>query len=406
MRIVRAAVQVLVALAALAVRRICCLVPRDRQRWIFGSGTGNYTDNAMYLFEHVLRERPEVDAIWLSPSRHLARVLHGADRPVYWRWHPFGIWHALRAGVNVYSGDPSDTNFALTGGATNLNLYHGVPLKTIEFSIETGPSASVYHPANWRQWVRARTVYAPKWVAHDFLCVSSQWVDDTMREAFAGLARHRIRSLSPRMAAVLDGSGSCRPVLERENRLREEVRSLGKDVLLYLPTWRRAGGFSPQRAFPPLDELEAALESANAVLLVKGHAFDDLTLPSSSSVVVLDDDLDATALLAIADVLITDYSSVMFDFALLRRPVILFPYDLDEYLGNESTGFTLPYRDLTSRQVADSRDLIEMITTRSWIDLTFSDEIRSLVWDADLLAEPAASCHRIVDSVLHGSSTR
>jgi hypothetical protein len=405
-RMVRAATRVIVGGAVVGVRRLSCLVPRNHRTWVFGSGTGNYTDNAMYLFEHVQRERPDVHATWLSPSRSLARRLHRTGRSVYWRWHPVGIWRALRAGVNVYSGDPSDTNFALTGGAANLNLYHGIPLKTIEFSTETGPSASVYHPITWSERVRAHTVYARKWVAPDYLCVSSRWVDETMGEAFAGLVRRRVRALPPRIAAILGGDESWCPVLEREHELRTELSALCKDVLLYLPTWRRSGGFSPQRALPPMDELETALESANAVLLLKGHAFDNLTCRAGSSVRVLDDKLDATALLTLADVLITDYSSVMFDFALLRRPVILFPYDLDEYLLNETGKFTLPYGDLTPRQITNSQDLLDLITTRSWTELAFSDAIRSLVWDADLLVEPAASHRRIIDSVLGESSGR
>jgi CDP-glycerol glycerophosphotransferase len=106
--------------------------------------------------------------------------------------------------------------------------------------------------------------------------------------------------------------------------LDEEARAL-----LYAPTWRDNTRF----------ELQLDLESiANDlgprdVFLLRAHNHVARTVAETSHPRVIDVSRipDTPELLLAADVLITDYSSVMFDFAITRRPILLFAYDIDYY---------------------------------------------------------------------------
>lgn len=120
-----------------------------------------------------------------------------------------------------------------------------------------------------------------------------------------------------------------------------------KQILLYAPTFRsRDGG---QRRFElPFDvERFADTFGDRYVLLVRSHYLNHVVLPPSVRGRVLDVTAhhDMTPLLALADGLITDYSSVMFDYALLDRPLFFFAYDYDAYV-HEDRG---TYFDLLER---------------------------------------------------------
>ena len=83
------------------------------------------------------------------------------------------------------------------------------------------------------------------------------------------------------------------------------------------------------------------------VLLVRSHYLNHVVLPPSvrGRVIDVSGHHDVTPLLALADGLITDYSSVMFDYALLDRPMFFFTYDYEEYV-HEGRG---TYFDLRER---------------------------------------------------------
>ena len=97
----------------------------------------------------------------------------------------------------------------------------------------------------------------------------------------------------------------------------------GRRVVLYAPTFRGRG--SGKRAAPGLDaaRLRAALP-ADHVLALKSHPnLDPAASPTAGFDVVVDPAPEINELLAATDVLVTDYSSSIFEFALLRRPIVL-----------------------------------------------------------------------------------
>ncbi|WP_338703363.1 CDP-glycerol glycerophosphotransferase family protein [Streptomyces sp. Q6] len=109
-----------------------------------------------------------------------------------------------------------------------------------------------------------------------------------------------------------------------------------KKVVLYAPTWRDdlkhgAGRFK----FDMQLDVEAAKSALGAdhVLLVRRHSNIVDRVPGADNGFVFDvsDYPDIADLYAASDILITDYSSVMFDFAHTRRPMLFFTYDLEHY---------------------------------------------------------------------------
>ena len=147
--------------------------------------------------------------------------------------------------------------------------------------------------------------------------------------AALGVSDRTVDVGSPRNDVLLDGGA---------DRVRADVRrrlGLAPDqrAVLYAPTWReyaRVGAHHEKVLFLDAETLTAARE--DVVLLVRGHA-NTAAAPTVRGERVLDVTTypDAAELYLAADVLVSDYSSAIFDFALTDKPIVLLAPDLEEY---------------------------------------------------------------------------
>jgi CDP-glycerol glycerophosphotransferase len=147
--------------------------------------------------------------------------------------------------------------------------------------------------------------------------------------AALGVSDRTVDVGSPRNDVLLDSAA---------DRVRADVRrrlGLGPEqrAVLYAPTWReyaRVGAHHEKVLFLDAETLTAARE--DVVLLVRGHA-NTAAAPTVRGERVLDVTTypDAAELYLAADVLVSDYSSAIFDFALTDKPIVLLAPDLEEY---------------------------------------------------------------------------
>jgi CDP-glycerol glycerophosphotransferase len=164
------------------------------------------------------------------------------------------------------------------------------------------------------------------------LASPSSFCSTTLGSAL-GVAGRAVDVGSPRNDVLMNG---------RAEGVRADVRRrLGvtpdQRVVLYAPTWRenaRVGGHHEKVLFLDVETLTAA--RSDVVLLVRGHA-NTAAAPTVRGERVVDVTTypDAAELYLAADVLVSDYSSAVFDFALTDKPIVLLAPDLEEYqLGN------------------------------------------------------------------------
>jgi CDP-glycerol glycerophosphotransferase len=212
--------------------------------------------------------------------------------------------------------------FRKSPGTTYLQTWHGTPLKRIAFDIARPAFAgSRRYMAHLRRDVA-------KW---DVLLSPNRFSTDVFRQAF-GYEGEIAETGYPRND-VLSAPGAP----ARRAELRERL-GVGPDarVVLYAPTWRDTESFT-LRLDPA--RLSAAAGDDHVVLLRAHH------LVAGSAPRTRDDRLvdvtrhpDIRDLYLAADVLLTDYSSAMFDFAITGKPMLFFTYDLAEYR-DEVRGF-------------------------------------------------------------------
>src|SRR5690606_36273289 len=180
----------------------------------------------------------------------------------------------------------------------------------------------------------------------DLLLFSNEFTRDCVTRDYMLTGVHDGESMvvgSPRNVAFFDTS--LRTSIRRQLGLED------KRVYLYMPTWRGGNsqrlGLEKYRA--QVEEqlycLDAALDD-DSVLLVKFHTLVAATVSDDKfkHIRPAPTEYETYEMLNIADSLITDYSSVMFDFAVSGREILLFDYDLAQY--ETTRGFYFDYKSL------------------------------------------------------------
>jgi CDP-glycerol glycerophosphotransferase len=166
----------------------------------------------------------------------------------------------------------------------------------------------------------------------DLLASPSEFATRTLTAAL-GFRGRALEVGSPRNDVLLsDGAGQVRSDVRRRLGVHDDQL-----VVLYAPTYReyaRVRGHHEKVLF--LDPAEVTARRSDVVLLVRGHA-NTAEEPAVHGERVVDVTTypDTAELYLAADVLVTDYSSAVFDFALTDKPIILLAPDLEEYLHGE-----------------------------------------------------------------------
>lgn len=114
----------------------------------------------------------------------------------------------------------------------------------------------------------------------------------------------------------------------------QEWKARGFLIILYAPTWRDTGGESFLEREEEMRKLNNLMQKYNALFVLKLHPFTEIKMPEEhySNILGAAPASDSYPLLKIADILVTDYSSIFVEFLLLDRPVIFFAYDLEKYM--------------------------------------------------------------------------
>lgn len=214
-------------------------------------------------------------------------------------------------------------------GQVYLNTWHGTPLKTLGKQIHN----AMYGIGNTQK----------NFIAADYLLYPNEYtmehmVEDYMLENVSG-AKILLAGY-PRNEAFFDK--------ESEANIREKLELTDKKVYSYMPTWRGAVGAIDPKATTYVQyylyEMDKRLTD-DEVMYVNLHpiARKDVNFRGFKHIRQFPKEYETYEFLNATDCLITDYSSVFYDFAVSRKKCVLFTYDEEEYFADRGL-----YRPLSS----------------------------------------------------------
>ncbi|RFB43963.1 MULTISPECIES: CDP-glycerol glycerophosphotransferase family protein [Bacillus] len=319
------------------------LVPKSSKIWVMGAWYGErYSDNSKYLFEHIVMNEDNIIPIWLTHNQEVLMELRSRGQRVYLINSILGYWYSCRASVAIFSSGLVDVNPLGLYRAKKVQLWHGIPLKKIgyddKFSYPRGKQKNLVG--------HIKSIVFPytneKW---DAMISTSPLVSKYFHSAF-NIAEDNIYVTGyPRNDILFEKNV---PEIKMISELREKYKC--NKIIGYVPTFRN-GQFNLLKN-EDREKLEQFLEKENCILLVKLH-FIDMVRNNfkvnnfNSRLIFLGEEVsDVNILLPHLDILLTDYSSVYFDYLLLDRPIVFTPFDLQEYK-NSSRELYEDYEDVT-----------------------------------------------------------
>lgn len=314
-------------------------------RFVYNSFAGRFSDSPKAIFDAL---GPEHEHVWLADPAH--RETFPADVRTVDLGTPESV-AALEAADIVVANTHTEVEWTKRPETLYLQTWHGTPLKRIHWDVLWAPEGRLER--------LQRDV--DRW---DLLVSPNQASTPLLRQAFryegevleSGYPRNDVLS-SPDREAV-------------RARVREQLGIAdGVRAVLYAPTWRDdfvfGGSADPVALALDVEQAVTDLGDGHCLLLRLHYMLTGRLAPIDHPAVRdVSAHPDVSELYLAADVLVTDYSSVMFDYAVTGRPQLFYTYDLAAYR-DSLRGFYFdfepvapgPLLETTDQLVAALRDL-------------------------------------------------
>ena len=313
------------------IRLIIFLIPRNKNIWIFGAWYGTkYSDNPKFLYEFITCESINIEAIWVCKEKSLHVKLKSEGVKSVYAYSLAGVYYHCRAGVAIINQScKSDLLECLVSWNVKLvQLWHGTPLK----KIGTDAIANVN---GWRNTLRKLKVFLD--VKYDLVTSTGNECSDKFKSAF---------SLTDNEVKV---TGFPRNEVFRQNTI------FNKDTLfkcIYMPTFRgQVGSEFTLLKESDLLRINSEIERQGIEITLRPHPVNVMTekyvnIVDTLSNIQISNCHDIYSEIGSYDCLITDFSSIYFDFLLSNKPIVFFPYEIENYKKNDRSLY-YEYNDVT-----------------------------------------------------------
>ncbi len=279
----------------------------------------NYSDSPKYIYEYLAKNySDQYKFVWVIDKKNTQIPYR------HKKIRRFGIQYAYylaRSKYFVFNGRQPEWVKKREGNIF-LQTWHGTPLKKLVFDLDDINSAS---PKYKQQVYRQQKVW-------DYLIAPNAFSSETFRRCFM-FENTMLETGYPRNDIL---HAPNRDEIAAKIKKKLDLPS-DKKVILYAPTWRDDEYYAiGQYKFELHMNLNMMREQLGQdyIVLLRTHYFiaDSLDVSELLGFAYnMSRYDDISELYLISDILITDYSSVFFDYANLRRPMLFFTYDLEKY---------------------------------------------------------------------------
>ena len=323
------------------LNRAFAFLPIRRRRVVLATARNEQLEgNLLHLYRAIQSQHPELELrLLLEPYRYglrgkLAYLIRLARGMYYLQTARLFVVDNAYFPIHVAAHRPETTVVQVWHAAGALKRF--------------GLDAPALHEPTERRFLHRN---------YDYVVVGGDAARQPYADALRTPASQVLALGSPRTDFFFD-----RPAMAdaRQRLLDAHPQLVGRKVVLYAPTFRGRG--EAKRASPCFDaaRLRAKLSDGHALVLKAHPNLDPLATPTAGYDVVIDPGAEINEVFTVADILVTDYSSSIFEWALLGRPLVLLVPDLEQYAADP--GLYLDYRtELIGTQVTDTDGVIAAI---------------------------------------------
>lgn len=348
-------------------KKLFLKMPIKKKRIMFESFLGrNISGNPKYLYNQLVKDGldKKYELIWIL--NNLEEPVEGKCKKVkrktlkyyyymatskYWIFNCRQADEIKKRDENIY-----------------LQTWHGTPLKKLGMDMDSVNMAGQTNINDYKEKFKNNT---KTW---DYLLAQNHYSRDIFKRAFAF------------DKTILEGY-PANDVLYTENN-KESIEKIkdrlgvpkDKKVVLYAPTWRddnfyKKGHYRMDIQLD-LDRMQAELGDEYVVLLRMHYLItNNINIDKYDGFVLnYSEGYDIQELYLVSDVLITDYSSVMFDYSNLKRPIIFFTYDIEQYR-DSLRGFYFDFEEeAPGPLVVDTEGVIDSLKSLDKLNEEYKDK--------------------------------
>ncbi|QIL45795.1 CDP-glycerol glycerophosphotransferase family protein [Vagococcus coleopterorum] len=356
---------------------------RDDNMIYFESFLGRqYSDNPRAIYEYINKEYPEYKCYWGMDSRFFSKFddlglntvpkisikgLYIIAKSKYW---------VTNSRVPLWVTKPSDTIY--------LQTWHGTPLKKLAIDMDDENI-----PDRWNRPIPYKEAFSLESDRWDYMISPNKYSTEIFKRCF-NFNNAMLETGYPRNDYLTTSNNQ-----EHIDEIKQKLGlPLDKKIILYAPTWRDYKHYELELDLQRMqeeigDDYYIIFRLHYLVLTTNDISEDNSFIKNVSSY------NEISELYLISDLLITDYSSVFFDYAILKRPMIFYCYDLEEYK-NDLRGFYFDFeKDAPGPIVQTEDELIKAIknSDEQKVSKGFGDQFTSL--------EDGYATKRVVERMLN-----
>ena len=382
---------------------ITLLIKRDSRIIVVFSRPGPvFADNSKYFFiySYFIKSK-DINLVFFTQDITIQRaIINAGGKAVI---HPSfeSILLLLKCG-KIVTDNADWSNFgvyAISKGAKIIQIWHGAPIKHIELDLYKKRLDET--PLYIRPLLKIQKKILGRYPLYDIVVSTSKmFVDNAFRKCFR--AKKFITAGYPRNDILYDcsrfNSASQKLIsINIDQKTIDEaiqIQPKGGTICLYVPTFRKDME-DPFATQIDLERLSLFAMQHDIFIILKLHPLmhGHYNIGKYPNLIEYSPIADVYPLMRLCDILITDYSSIFFDFLLLDRPVIFFPYDLEDYLKNDRDMY-FDYHSITPGPKCFSYDELEQ-NLELLIKPDYIDHF------ADFRKEVTAFTHDHIDNMAH-----
>ena len=336
-----------------------------KERYVFESGVGvQYSDSPKAIYEELMKIRPDAECVWFYDK---TSFIHPMTTKVIKRLSP--EYYYYLATSKYWINNQNFPHYITKRKKTvYLQTWHGTPIKKMLFDLkeiygrEKGYIQRVENAKNQWSYLISQNSYATKHFRTAFR------YDGTILEE--GYPRNDILVNDPEKELII-------------NKIRHAYSiPSSKKIILYAPTFR--DNAKVENKFE--SDIKIDFKEFNKrfgeeyVLLMRMHVTvsSDIEIPEEykHSIINVSSYPDIQELYLITDILITDYSSVLFDFAVLERPMLFYAYDLEEYKNNIRGSYLDYEKEVPGKIVRNQTELFDAIDNIEELKIEYGDKLK------------------------------
>lgn len=356
-------------------------------RFLFNSFNGALSDSPKAIFE-ALDRRSDIDPIWISRP--------GSTEPAPTSYREVAMnsrqyFKALGSSRFLIANTQMPNNLPDRPRLTYLQTWHGTPLKKIGHDNPQWPPGMMdkFLGRDARRW--------------DYLVSPNPYSTEIFRRAFR-YDGPMLETGYPRNDVLVDGRAEHVRLATRARLGLDETHT----VVLFAPTWRdnmtdEQGRLRFDNTLD-VDALTAQLPTPTTFLMRLHYTLDPSAGNFPASAINVSRYPDIADLYCAADVLLTDYSSSMFDFALTGKPMVFFIPDIDEYAGR-TRGFYFDFAAQAPGPLCRTTDeVLDALAATDSASARYADSYAAWLaaycpWD------DGGAADRVLDALLGGMGT-